>query len=184
MRKKSVLEVLLIVSAALPFVILSGALSAGFVRTYRTSTASMEPALPPGSRMVAIQTKTVSRGDIVTFLYPLDPQATFAKRVVAVGDDEIEIRAKHLFVNGKEVSERYATHADPVVYPQRASLPEPYRSRDWYGPFRVPYGTVFVLGDNRDRSADSRYWGPVPLENIRGRVVAAFSWSRGFWKPL
>jgi signal peptidase I len=183
MRKKSIAEVLLLLFAALPFVILFGLMSFGIVRTYRNSTASMEPTLPVGSRMVTIPTNHASRGDIVAFIYPLDPQVSFGKRVVAVGGDEVEIRAKQLFVNGKEVSERYATHSDSNTYPHDLNLPEPYRSRDWFGPFRVPAGTYFVLGDNRDASSDSRYWGTVPQQNIIGRVVLVFSSSRGFWRP-
>ena len=143
----------------------------------------MEPALPMGARFLTILTDGANRGDIVAFVYPLDPRVLFAKRVVAVGGDVVEIRDKRLFINGHEVKERYAVHTDPTVYPNDKLLPEPYRSRDHFDPFRVPAGTFFVLGDSRDQSSDSRYWGTVPRENIRGRVFLEFSWSRGFWKP-
>jgi len=183
MRKLSIGEVLVLLIVLLPFVILAVVFSAGFVRTYRNSTSGMEPTLPMGSRIAAIPTKSIRRGDLVTFVYPLDPRVTFAKRIVALGGDVVEIKGKRLFVNGKEIDEPYAVHADSVTYPRDERLPEPYRSRDWFGPYSVPAGMLFVLGDNRDRSADSRYWGTVPQENVRGRVVVAFSWSRGFWKP-
>ncbi|MEA2239484.1 MAG: signal peptidase [Thermoanaerobaculia bacterium] len=174
---------ILIAFVVLPFVVLSGLLWFGVVRIYRNTTGSMEPTLPMGARFLTILTSRANRGDIVAFVYPLDPQVLFDKRVVAVGGDVVEIRDKRLFVNGNELNERYAVHADTTVYPNNKLLPEPYRSRDHFGPFRVPAGTYFVLGDNRDESSDSRYWGTVPRENIRGRVVLAFSWSRGFWKP-
>ena len=167
-----------------PFVILISLMSFGVVRTYRNPTGSMEPTLPVGARFATILTTKANRGDIVSFNYPLDPQVLMGKRVVAVGGDVVEIRAKRLFVNGSEVNERYAVHTDATVYPNDKLLPEPYRSRDWFGPFRVAAGTYFVLGDNRDFSSDSRYWGTLPQENIRGRVVLVFSPSRGFWKPL
>jgi signal peptidase I len=174
---------ILIAFVALPFVVLGGLLSFGVVRIYRNPTASMEPTLPVGARFLTILTNKADRGDIVAFVYPLDTRVLFGKRVVAVGGDVVEIRDKRLFVNGNEVNEHYAVHADPIIYPNNKLLPEPYRSRDHLDPFRVPNGTFFVLGDNRDQSSDSRYWGTVPRKNIRGRVFLAFSWSRGFWRP-
>ncbi|HEV7427971.1 MAG TPA: signal peptidase I [Thermoanaerobaculia bacterium] len=155
---------------------------AGMVRTYRSTTGSMEPTLPIGDRMIAVRTGVVNRGDIVAFEYPLERDVVFAKRVVAVAGETVEIRAKRLLVNGAAVEEPYAVHLDPAIYPAMASLPEPYRSRDNFGPLQVPPGAYFVLGDNRDRSSDSRYWGVVPRENIKGRLVFLFSWSRGFRK--
>ncbi|HEV7487964.1 MAG TPA: signal peptidase I [Thermoanaerobaculia bacterium] len=177
---KSLLERLLIALAVLPFVILFALLATGTLRTYRNLTGSMDPTIPIGARMIAMRTGGVHRGDIIVFDYPLQPEVVFAKRVVAVGGDTVEIRSKQLFVNGKSVVEAYAVHLDPTIYPASPTLPEPYRSRDHFGPYEVPAGTYFVLGDNRDRSSDSRYWGVVPGENLRGRVVLLFSWSRGF----
>lgn len=130
-----------------------------------------------------MRTRSLSRGDIVTFDYPLQPETVYVKRVVALGGDTVEIRAKRLFVNGREVAEPYAIHLDSEIYPAAQNVPEPYRSRDNLAPRRLPAGTFFVLGDNRDRSSDSRYWGTVPQGNLRGRVAYLFSWSRGFWKP-
>jgi signal peptidase I len=180
MTKPSLLERLLIGLAMLPFVVLFAVLATGMVRTYRNVTGSMDPTLSLGDRLIAVRTGSVNRGDIVTFEYPLHREAIFTKRVVAIAGDTVEIRAKRLFVNGDAVAEPYAIHLDPTVYPAMASLPEPFRSRDNFGPVQVPPGAYVVLGDNRDQSSDSRYWGFVPRENINGRVIFLFSWSRGF----
>jgi signal peptidase I len=180
MTKPPLLERLLIALGLLPFVVLVALWSTGMVRTYRNLTGSMDPTSSTGDRMIARPTGSVHRGDIIVFDYPPQPAVVFAKRVVAVGGDTVEIRSKQLFVNGIAVAEPYAVHLDPIIYPAIPTLPEPFRSRDHFGPFEVPKGTYFVLGDNRDRSSDSRYWGVVPGENLRGRVVLLFSWSRGF----
>lgn len=144
------------------------------VRTYRNSTASMIPTLPLNSTMVVCRTKDVHVGDIIAFHYPLDPRVAYAKRIVAGPNDSVEIRDKKLFVNGREVNEPYVVYKDLMVYPKRPVLPEPYASRDQFGPYRVPVSSWFVLGDNRDRSSDSRFWGPVPSKNVIGRVIYVF----------
>ncbi|HEX3579491.1 MAG TPA: signal peptidase I [Thermoanaerobaculia bacterium] len=180
MSKPPLLARLLIALAILPFVIVYGLLATGMVRTYRSLTGSMDPTIPVGARMIAVRSGTLHRGDVIAFRYPLNPDVVFAKRLVAVGGDTVEIRSKRLFVNGEAVAEPYAVHMDPTTYPANPLLPEPYRSRDHFGPFAVPKGAYFVLGDNRDRSSDSRYWGVVPSENLQGRVILVFSWSEGF----
>src|SRR5215212_5063368 len=97
-------------------------------RIYRNVTAGMEPTLPVGTRIITVPADEVARGDIITFRYPLDPKVTFVQRVVAVGGDVVEIRAKALIVNGRELRESYAFHEDPQIYPDNPALPEPYRS--------------------------------------------------------
>jgi|ERR1051326_678248 signal peptidase I len=141
------------------------------VRFFRIPTGAMKPALPIGSYVLVHPTKAVHVSDITVFRYPLNPKFTYVMRVVANGGDTVEIRDKVLFVNGRARDEPYVVHEDPVVYPPQPALPEPYRSRDQFGPFRVPPDSWFVLGDNRDRSSDSRYWGTVPSENVIGRVI-------------
>ena len=131
----------------------------------------MEPTLPVNCRVIVKLTNDVEVGHIAVFRYPIQPKTMFAQRVVAGPGDEVEIRDKHLIVNGREANEPYAVHTDETVYPRDANLPEPYRSRDQFGPYRVPADSYFVLGDNRERSSDSRYWGTVPHANIAGRVV-------------
>jgi signal peptidase I len=112
------------------------------------------------------------RGDVVVFVYPEDSQKDFIKRVVAVAGDSVEVRAKKLYVNGKRPED---PHAHFVEGEGRLLSP-----RDNYGPFTVPPGNVFVMGDNRDRSYDSRFWGPVSLDKIKGKAFLIYwSWDGG-----
>ncbi|HYU25598.1 MAG TPA: signal peptidase I [Thermoanaerobaculia bacterium] len=145
--------------------------AAGMLRMFAIPTGAMEPGIPIGSRVAVEETQNVHTGDIIVFRYPLDPKVVHVKRIVAGPEDTVAIRDKRLRVNGREIRELYVMHDDPKVYPDQPSLPEPYRSRDQYGPYRVPADSWFVLGDNRDKSSDSRFWGVVPRENVIGRVV-------------
>jgi len=139
----------------------------------------MAPTLPVGSHVLARLTDDVAVSDIIVFRYPLDPKYVYVQRILARGGDTVEIRDKKVIVNGHEVTEPYASHDDYMVYPRRDDLPEPYRSRDQYGPSRVPPDSFFVLGDNREHSFDSRYWGAVPRANVVGRIIATYS-LKGF----
>jgi signal peptidase I len=107
----------------------------------------------------------------------------FVKRVVGVADDTIEIRAKKLMLNGRTVAEPYVIHMEDAIYPSYPVLPEPYHSRDNFGPYHVPKGQLFLLGDNRDRSLDSRYFGTVGLKLVTGHPVLLYSLKRGVWRP-
>jgi signal peptidase I len=104
--------------------------------------------------------KTIRRGDIITFRYPRKPELLFIKRVVAVGGDQVELRAGVLYVNSRSVREPYARD----------------RSREFMPPRTVREGELFVLGDNRDNSDDSRQWGTVPVANVVGEPLMIF-WS-------
>ncbi|MEA2624822.1 MAG: signal peptidase [Candidatus Binatota bacterium] len=108
-------------------------------------------------------------GDVVVFIYPEDPQKDFIKRVVAVAGDVVEVRSKHLYVNDRQVDDPHAHFVEGVN--GRGLSP-----RDNYGPYTVPPGSVFVMGDNRDRSYDSRFWGPVPLDQLKGKAFLIY-WS-------
>jgi signal peptidase I len=138
----------------------------------------------------------VERGDVVVFKYPEDPRRDFIKRCVAVGGDTVEMRAKQLFVNGEPVDEPYVVHKDPRIYPDLPGVgsgPRNLRNRDNFGPYTVPEDHIFCLGDNRDNSSDSRFWGPVPLSYVKGRAVIIY-WSyesqphdwewRGVWHRI
>ena len=104
--------------------------------------------------------------DVIVFVYPEDPEKDFIKRVVGIPGDTIEIRHKKLFRNGEPVDEPFARYTEPEG-------PSP---RDKFGPVTVPEGQVFVMGDNRDHSLDSRFWGFVPYENIKGKALVIY-WS-------
>jgi signal peptidase I len=110
------------------------------------------------------------RGDIIVFKYPEDPTRDFIKRVIGVEGDIIESKDKTLFVNGNKQVEAYVQHVDSNIKP--ASLD----GRDNFGPIRVPQDTVFAMGDNRDQSYDSRFWGFVGLSKIKGKAIVIY-WS-------
>lgn len=136
----------------------------------------------------------VRRGDIVVVETPENPQIPFVKRVVALGGDTVELRDKRLFVNGLPVSEpSQSIHGDPRTLPRGVSeqgIPRGLGNRDNFGPIQVPAGNVFLMGDNRDFSRDSRFFGPLPERNIIGRArVVTLSWNseeRGMapWRRL
>ena len=120
--------------------------------------------------------RDIKRGDIIVFRYPLQPDTDFVKRVIGMPGDVIEVRDKKVSVNGKPLDEPYVIHVDPQTYPLQPALPEPYRSRDQFGPYTVAPDSYFAMGDNRDRSSDSRYWGTVPRSMIKGRAFMVY-WS-------
>jgi signal peptidase I len=121
------------------------------------------------------------RGDVIVFHPPHEPDKNYVKRVVGVAMDTLEMRDKRLYLNGAPVYEPYARYLDArgdAVHPDMgwqshhliaSSLPEYQPTRDNWGPIVVPPDRFFVLGDNRDNSEDSRYWGFVSRDQIRGR---------------
>jgi signal peptidase I len=122
-----------------------------------------------GYRLPAI--RKPQPGDIITFKWPGDGQTDYVKRCVAVEGQTVEIRGKTLYVDGK-------VFPDPQCskFVDKQILPASSNQRDYFGPYLVPPKTVFAMGDNRDRSYDSRFWGPVPLELIEGKVEL-IQWS-------
>src|SRR5229473_3534241 len=141
----------------------------------------------PVSRMFLPYTE-VHRGDIIVFRYPMDIRQNYVKRVMGVPGDHIKVVDKAVYRNGKQLNEPYARHVFPGLEPYRDNFPsEPYgpvydRAREMLaahvtnGELVVPPGNYFVMGDNRDNSLDSRYWGFVPRENIIGKPLVIF-WS-------
>lgn len=125
------------------------------------------------------------RGDVVVFKYPENPRRDFIKRCIAVAGDTIQVRGKKLWLNNELHDEPYVVFKDPQVWGDGAGVPARFRNRDNFGPYTVPEGTIFCLGDNRDNSLDSRFWGPVPLSYVKGRAVLIY-WSyeaeRSDWK--
>jgi len=110
------------------------------------------------------------RGDVIVFRYPDDPSRDFIKRCVAVEGQTVEIRDKVLYVDGKAQVEPYIIHSDDRVLPKEVS------ARDNFGPTVVPKGHIFMMGDNRDNSHDSRFWGPLALNLIKGKAMILY-WS-------
>jgi signal peptidase I len=159
---------------------------------FRNVTGAMAPTLLTGETFTVTSLRgqkgdllQVRRGDVIAHRWPPDTSKTFAKRVVGIPGDTLEMRNGVLRVNGRDLVERYAWHAEPDVDPvaedfawQRAFLigdlardTATYRaSRNTWGPIALPAGQYFVLGDNRDNSLDSRYWGLLPADDIIGRA--------------
>ena len=127
----------------------------------------------PYLRKTIIPIKDPRRGDIVVFKYPVDPNKDFIKRVIGIPGDVIEIRDKQLYVNGQKVNHEYGVYTDPRI------LPANVRPRDNYGPVTVPVQSLFVMGDNRDESFDSRFWGFVDYKALNGKAFMIYwSWDK------
>ena len=167
-----------------------------FIQAFKIPSGSMIPTLLIGDHILVnkfIYGTTIpftdrrvlvfrkpERGDIIVFKYPEDPSRDFIKRVIAVEGDAIESRNKVISVNRKTVDEPYAQHTDNSLRPGGI---EP---RDNFGPYIVPKGKYFMMGDNRDQSYDSRYWGYVDLKDIRGEALVIYwSWdAKKTWPRL
>jgi signal peptidase I len=133
------------------------------------------PALSPVEKAL-LPIRDVRRGDVVVFRFPQDLSRDFIKRAVGLPGDVVSLVNKRLYINGRQVADdSYASHTDPVTYP-RSSSASASQPRDNFGPVRVPAGTYFCLGDNRDNSHDSRFWGMVPASYLRGRAFIVY-WS-------
>ena len=123
-------------------------------------------------------------GDVVIFRFPEDRSVNYVKRCVAVGGQTIEIRRKKLYVDGVRVEgEPFLKNMDHRTYPptwkDHQIYPPGAGNRDYYGPVTTPEGHIFVMGDNRDNSYDSRFWGFVPLEDVLGQgLIIYWSWDR------
>jgi signal peptidase I len=127
----------------------------------------------PLIRKTLIPINDPKRGDIVVFIYPEDRSKDFIKRVIGIGGDTIEIRNKKIFLNGLPYSDSYAIYSDDFI------IPGSIQPRDNFGPVSVRPGTIFVMGDNRDQSYDSRFWGFVDLKDVMGKAFMIYwSWDR------
>jgi signal peptidase I len=133
------------------------------------------PAETPLEKAVLPQ-RSIRRGDIVIFRSPVQPTIDIVKRCIGLPGDRIEVVAKNLYINGERVrDDAYVIHRDPRIYPSVTSLGNRSR-RDYFGPYTVPDDHFFCMGDNRDESSDSRFWGPVPTELVKGRATMIY-WS-------
>ena len=130
-------------------------------------------------------------GDIIVFQFPGNPSLDYIKRCIAVGGQTVEVRDKVVYVDGapSAAADRHAYHKDPGIscggvvgpYPEDAGL---LTCRDNFGPFRVPPGRLFMMGDNRENSNDSRFWGTVPMDYVKGRALFIYwSWDGAHFMP-
>lgn len=124
--------------------------------------------------------RSVERGDIVVFRSPENPTIDVVKRCIGQPGDSIDMVDKQLYINGKAVNDKsYAIHTDPTVFEDRPFYSDPRaRIRDNFGPSVVPASSYFCMGDNRDNSYDSRFWGPLPEHLVKGRALFIY-WSYG-----
>ena len=159
------------------------------VQAFKIPSGSMKPTLQIGDHILVnkfiygvkipflrntiIPVGDPKRNDIVVFIYPQDRSKDFIKRVIAVGGETVEIRNKTLFINGELYDDEHGVYVDDYV------IPGALQPRDNLQPLKVPPGTVFVMGDNRDQSYDSRFWGVVDLQDVMGKAfIIYWSWDR------
>mgnify|MGYP001193205069 FL=1 len=120
---------------------------------------------------------TIRRGDIVVFKYPEEPERDFIKRVIGLPGETIELREKKVYIDGKPLEESAYVHfLSPPSAPTDQHELTTFDVRERYGPVTVPANQYFAMGDNRDNSQDSRYWGFLPRENIKGKALVIY-WS-------
>lgn len=155
------------------------------VQAFQIPTGSMEDTLLIGDFLLVnkfayakpvlplekfiLPDKELEKGDIVVFKYPKELSKDFVKRLIAEEGDKIEIIDKQVYVNDQPIAEEYKIHKHAQVYSRDDNFHYDDYIRDNFGPVTVPPGHCFVMGDNRDNSMDSRYWGFLPRKHIKGR---------------
>src|SRR3954466_6627650 len=162
------------------------------VQAFKIPTGSMEQNLLIGDHLLVnkfmfaptkfrleralLPVAPVKRGDIVVFKYPEEPDRDFIKRVIGLPGDTIELREKKVSINGTPLDEPYAHFLQPPGAGSEFHEVTSYDVRERYGPVTVPANQYFVMGDNRDNSQDSRYWGFLPRDYIKGKALVIY-WS-------
>jgi len=140
------------------------------IQAYKIPTITMENTLLQGDytigEKITYKLRSPQRGEILVFKYPLNRDKIFIKRCIAVPGDTVVVRDKLLYINGNAVPDYPG-----VKYTDPELLSAIYSNRDNCGPIIVPYGYIFVMGDNRDKSSDSRFWGSLPLKNIEAKPI-------------
>jgi signal peptidase I len=162
------------------------------VQAFKIPTGSMEENLLIGDHLLVnkfvlgptqsgiertlLPVGTVKRRDIVVFKYPEEPDRDFIKRVIGLPGDTVELRAKKVYINGNALDEPYVHFLEQPGHGADASEVTSFDVRERYGPVTVPPNQYFVMGDNRDNSQDSRYWGFLPRDYIKGKALLIY-WS-------
>lgn len=164
------------------------------VQAFKIPSGSMEPTLLIGDHLLVnkflygttipftdlniLPIREPERGDVIVFIYPVDPTKDFIKRVVGLPGDKVEVIEKKVYINDKPVEDPYAHFADNMI------IPKGREPRDNFGPVIVPQESFFVMGDNRDRSYDSRFWGFVKKSEIKGKAfIIYWSWNSDRFLP-
>jgi signal peptidase I len=174
--------------AVLTALMLALLIRAHAVQAFKIPTGSMQETLLVGDHLLVnkfiygtkipflegrkVPIRKPRKGDIIVFRYPKDPERDFIKRIMAVGGDVVESKDKVIFINGEIVNSPYAIYNDERVINGDGN------PRDNFDPREVPEGKYFVMGDNRDHSLDSRYWGFVDFKDIKGKALVIYwSWN-------
>jgi len=144
------------------------------LKTYTIPTRAMMPTIKPGDNIVVNKAcyhfDEFKRGDLIVFESPRDPSQDFIKRLIGIGGDKIQLKNKKLYLNGEVQDEHYAVYNE-------ANISDSEQVN--FGPITVPEGALFVMGDNRDNSFDSRYFGSVASDKVKGKAVSIFwSWDK------
>jgi signal peptidase I len=159
------------------------------VQAFKIPTGSMENNLLIGDHLLVnkfvfgptigtvdralLPIRNIRRGDVVVFKYPDEPDRDFIKRVIGLPGETLEMRAKKIYIDGKPLDEPYVHFLQPASDAQEITR---FDMREQYGPVTVPADQYFVMGDNRDNSQDSRYWGFLPGHYVKGRALMIY-WS-------
>src|SRR5262245_12810113 len=161
------------------------------VQAFKIPTGSMENNLLIGDHLLVnkfalgptatgleralLPMKPIRRGDVIVFKYPEEPDRDFIKRVIGLPGETLEVRDKKVYINGKPLDEPYVHFLAPPSVSEYNEVTS-FDVRERYGPVTVPADQYFMMGDNRDNSQDSRYWGFLSKELIKGRAVVIY-WS-------
>jgi signal peptidase I len=162
------------------------------VQAFKIPTGSMEENLLIGDHLLVnkfvfgptasaiertlLPVTPIKRGDVLVFKYPEDPERDFIKRVIGLPGEKVELREKKVYINDRALDEPYVHFLQPPGETSEFHEVTSYDVRERYGPVTVPPNHYFVMGDNRDNSQDSRYWGFLPRENVKGKALVIY-WS-------
>jgi signal peptidase I len=158
------------------------------VQAFKIPSGSMEDTLAIGDHILVskfiygtkipfsdkriLKIRDPRRGDVIVFEYPEDPSKDFIKRVIGTPGDEVEVKEKKVYINGRPYENPHEVHKEKELIPREQN------PRDNFGPVKVPESSYFVMGDNRDRSYDSRFWGFVKNPKIKGLAfIKYWSWD-------
>lgn len=154
--------------------LVSSSIKNNVARAYKIPSSAMEPTLLVGDRLIAnmgiYKKEKPKRGDIVIFEYPKDPSKDFIKRVIGLEGEKVEIVGNKIYINDKLLD-------DPWAYYKESDLTKPFEGLENFGPVVVSKDSLFVLGDNRHDSQDSRFWGYVNIKKLKGKALYIY-WAK------